>query len=263
EKIIKEIDDKRVSYLKIGEANRSIARNVGLRKACGKYVQFLDADDELEEGKIQLSCDFLDRKPNYFAYMTLIEYQTLNGEHIKTAKKLEKNLTAHNTIPMNAIVMRNNEIIEFDSKIVRCEDWLFWVENLIHKGIFFNRDYIGGYVNISGENTMRNRQEMLVNEIKVRNMISCKFPVESRTLFNFKYNLFGFVQLISLQQKNSSVICLIKENKRMIFIARLFLKLPIISKMLVTKINSINDGYPYKNLKKIKSETSEKIGRAS
>jgi len=44
----------------------------------------------------------------------------------------------------------------------------------------------------------------------------------------------------------------------MIFIARLFLKLPIISKMLVTKINSINDGYPYKNLKKIKSETSER-----
>ena len=47
EQYVKSIPDKRIKYFKKSNKERAIARNYGIKKSSGKYITFLDSDDQL------------------------------------------------------------------------------------------------------------------------------------------------------------------------------------------------------------------------
>ena len=51
--IVSCIADERTSIVNIPRGGVSVARNVGLERACGKYVAFLDADDRWVFDKLE------------------------------------------------------------------------------------------------------------------------------------------------------------------------------------------------------------------
>lgn len=55
EKVVKSIKDPRITYIKL-EENRGAcyARNLGIKKALGKYVMFNDSDDTFAENKVEI-----------------------------------------------------------------------------------------------------------------------------------------------------------------------------------------------------------------
>jgi len=51
----------RIEYVYVDNGGPAHARNVGMRKARGKYIAFLDSDDHYYPYKIEIQADFLDR----------------------------------------------------------------------------------------------------------------------------------------------------------------------------------------------------------
>jgi glycosyltransferase involved in cell wall biosynthesis len=61
---IESIDDKRVRYFYKANGGVSTARNLGLEKATGDYVCFLDSDDLWPENFLEVMLEALDRNPD-------------------------------------------------------------------------------------------------------------------------------------------------------------------------------------------------------
>lgn len=60
EEIVKALDDSRCHYVHISEANRGLARNVGVRESSGEYLAFLDDDDRFLPEKLEIQVDYLE-----------------------------------------------------------------------------------------------------------------------------------------------------------------------------------------------------------
>jgi len=83
EGIINEFNDIRIKYHKIANSGPCYARNVGIKEATGDLFQFLDADDILENRKLELQVK------NYLCTGDEFVYSGIMGFIIKDQKKLE------------------------------------------------------------------------------------------------------------------------------------------------------------------------------
>ena len=183
ESLVREIKDKRVTIYCLKYSGRSLARNFGLKTAKGKYIQFLDSDDRLEKSKIKNAVHFLENNPESFGYFSSVEYIGRDGKKIKTVnvkQNKQRLIQFFNLYPINSLIFRNNNITLFEDSMEFNEDWLFWVENVLNRRIYCNNNQIGGYVNITGNNTMTQLDKMIESQLYVRIMIIDKYKFDYR-----------------------------------------------------------------------------------
>lgn len=131
EKIVKGIKDERLHYYKLetnGGACR--ARNIGISKAQGEFIAFLDSDDEWMSNKIELQYNFANEK-NAIAVAANFIYKRESKKNIVVSKNhpdyfSTEELVVKNSITTGALFVKREMLLQmggFDEDMPRYQDW--------------------------------------------------------------------------------------------------------------------------------------------
>lgn len=227
--------DSRIRLL-ISEHGRSKARNFGLQHATGKYIQFLDSDDEIKPDKVARAVLFLEKNKDYGAYISSsVTINDKTNKVIRTAKvgyAYKNGLLGYNPYRINCVIFLNtNNIIEFNETIDFCEDWLFWVDNLADANVYLDTKNYDAVIHVTGHNTSNDYKKMNLYQIYARCLIKQRKPKRRLRLFIRDIRLASIYLLLELD--GSQVDSVIQK--------KLFWQLLIIK--IALKIPKIHDAF--------------------
>lgn len=100
--------DPRIRVFHVENGGVSKARNTGIKAAVGKYILFVDGDDQLIEGCLTVLVDLVEQQHAdllFFANATVLE---TNMEHIEIPAE-ENKIESGNTIEIAASIISNHE----------------------------------------------------------------------------------------------------------------------------------------------------------
>lgn len=230
--------DSRVKYLYTNIVGRSHARNIGLKNSSGKYVQFIDSDDEISRDKVERSVSFLEQNEDHFGVATSTTYIFDNTKETKQAIIDFESFTElyqGNKFTINSLLFRNSKIIPFNEDLEFLEDWLFWVENLRGKLLKVSPKIFGAIVHVTGTNTSRDFNQMMYMEIFVKALIRQRYGKVKMKNKNLK-NFFIGVRYILYRSDKYSIdkydAVINSVYKKYIKLAYLALKIPLIGQII-------------------------------
>ncbi|MCF7869806.1 MAG: glycosyltransferase family 2 protein [Candidatus Omnitrophica bacterium] len=134
--LIKDYKDSRLNYYYQQNKGPASARNLGIAKARGEFVCFLDSDDRFRINKLEISHRYIKEKSSYKIFHSE-EIWYKNGkflsqkkEHKKTAGFIFDNAVKLCSISISTAVIKKevfNKIGNFDQNLLACEDYDFWL----------------------------------------------------------------------------------------------------------------------------------------
>lgn len=155
EQLMKE--DKRIHYFVQVNSGPTVARNLGLSKAKGKYIQFLDADDLIEDQKFQKQLDVFEKYPDIDIVYGNVQYFKSNNISkqyhnitLEGSKPWMKKLSGSGEEMIKALLYENLMVIQsplfkrslvqnfgnMDEKLYYNEDWELWARYAINNAKF-------------------------------------------------------------------------------------------------------------------------------
>ena len=131
--IAKNFSDERIQVFQEKRKGVSFARNLGLDKARGKYLCFLDADDRLPPESLSARIDHFEKHPEIHAVDGFVERKSQNtvwkprstGSVLKTLLALEDRAFTGITWMLKREQL---DQLRFNTELSHCEDLYFFIE---------------------------------------------------------------------------------------------------------------------------------------
>lgn len=217
--------DNRFQYFYKDNGGLSCARNFGLKKASGHFVQFLDADDILRPEKLNASINQLKKIEENNVVITNFELFTNNSLKTEPAYchlsldffNLDAILNKWDfefSIPIHCAIFPLQLVKEigFNQELKAKEDWYFWIQ-LFQKNI--NVSYLDVPMVLyrkHSESMTKSNQFMAKNHILVLDKIKEIIPAEvyqkfllNQTLKYFKMTNKAHLKMVKLKNSNTYV----------------------------------------------------------
>ena len=107
------------------------ARNIGIKRANGRYIAFLDSNDLWNPDKLLKQIGFMKEVGCYFSY-TAYEIVDVNGQglgKVVTAPLQQnyRNLVKKNTIGCLTVILDTEEIVDIEMPQMNHEDFALWL----------------------------------------------------------------------------------------------------------------------------------------
>ena len=198
--------DDRITVVRQAQRGLSAARNHGLQASRGRYVQFLDADDLLHEGKLEVHVKALEARPDVDIVFGPTSYFD-DGEPAVLRSALRKSdgpvpapmsgsgaemlpsLLARNQMTVCAPLVRRSVLDEvgvFDEQLKRLEDWQFWLRCAISGMRFLFMPSIApvALIRVHRGSLSTPVVPMLVAEVEMRRQMRPKLTARQLLEFN-------------------------------------------------------------------------------
>ncbi|MEQ9405260.1 MAG: glycosyltransferase family 2 protein [Cyclobacteriaceae bacterium] len=192
EQMLSEFDDDRIKYHWKKNEERSIARNFGILRATGDYINFLDSDDHQLVNHLEKANELIIR--NEFGEVYHLGYvikdtegNTLLEREIESLSRAE--ICRDNVLHCNAIFIRK-DIAEKNLFInspyaMLGEDWFLWIKLIFRYKIVFDKTITS--VVVEHENRSLNQIEPGVLEKSVFAIVEALHNEEDLWKTNRKY----------------------------------------------------------------------------
>lgn len=117
-------------------------RNIGVKKACGKYIAFLDADDWWMPNKLEKQIELMTQKRCAFSYTArqiASDDGTLTSKIIEIEEEVKyNNLLYHNCIACSSVLMIREVALRYKMEHSDLhEDYLTWLRILKDLGVAY------------------------------------------------------------------------------------------------------------------------------
>lgn len=226
-------EDERIKYLYTDIKGVSNARNLGLDHATGKYIQFLDADDELRPDKVFFSMRKLTQDSSIDAVSTGVHI-IKDGQVV--SEKFSKDFFTDSLLAVNLFMISQPLFkVELSSRFSETqyyiEDWEYWINTLYNKKVIHEEKYVGCNIYAHDENASQNVFKMYEGGLQVSLKTKQQFPKRK-----MKVKIYDFLYLLIYaynREKSQETDTLIYQYARRKYkIAKILSKTPVLGWIL-------------------------------
>ena len=186
----------RIVYLKQENSGPSAARNLGIRRACGEYIAFLDADDLWFPEYLNSQMKLLQQEqPLDLVYADVLQYYSSIRDGIPYSENhpsagpinFESLITEVCQIPTSAVIARRQAVLEaglFDEQLWRSEDYDLWLRMAYRGRRFAYQPKVLGANRVRLDGLASQSIKMLEGMLRVLEKLQTELPVtpEARAL---------------------------------------------------------------------------------
>jgi len=183
ETVVRSFDDGRIRYFRLrNNGVIAVSRNVGIEKAKGAYIAFIDSDDMWYPSKISAQMEFLEMYPeialvacdldiyqeNVFINRTLLHGMKKEVRGSIFDKIIFKNAVSCSSVLVRSEVFKNIGVFDEDPRLVSIEDWDLWLRITHSYPACIIPEVLGRYTlhrdNISKKSSMLNKMTYVIDK---------------------------------------------------------------------------------------------------
>lgn len=217
EEIVKGYKESRIRYIvKKYNFGVSAARNTGIKNSGGKYIAFLDSDDEWFPEKISCQMKIFQKEDSKCGvvctggYIIKDNKKTISIKSISlSSNSFYRKILLENTVGTSTVLVKKEcfeKVGLFDESLKNCEDWDMWIRIAkYYKFIFIKLPLIKYYIHPGQQS------ENIFSKVNARKRILFKYQDElNNRKFVYSYHYYKIGNLCCLSGK-------IREGRKYLF----------------------------------------------
>ena len=212
QEVVATFTDKRIQYYRKENGERAAARNYGVQKAKGDYINFFDSDDLMYPHHLQTAFNFIQAKHPAWFHLGY-DFKDVEDKVIKNFESFDDTINPKilfdNRLSCNGVLIRKDvmeqNLFHENRILASSEDWELWIRLLSQYPLVFDNTITSSVVNHDARSLFTIPADKVIarDELLIRLLQSNQLVLQLyQNQFNkFKAERYSFFMLCLSEQK--------------------------------------------------------------